>query len=227
MALQLEDRTIQNIRLIDDDLGTRTGYRFHVDDLELNAIEETGPINAVEALLKKMDALHDAVICDLNLKTKNYSPFNGDELVSQFYSHHIPAVLCTRFADELPEPIKHKRRRIPVVLSSSEVNADSIKEAFSMCIQEFAGNFSSQRRPWRAMVRVEGGEAVGGNHYRLNIVLPGWDPKTGLTIVVPAMGVLKEICSRAEKKEIVRAFAQVNLGAEKASDIYIDEWALT
>ncbi len=228
MSLAFADRTINTVRLIDDDANVRAGYSYFVDDLNIAAEEIDGPITSPQQLIGLFDLKHDAAICDLNLKTKNYSTYNGDEIVSSLYDMKIPAVLCTRWAGDLPEPVRHRRRQIPVVLSTSDLTSDSLRDAFQICINEFAGKFSELRRPWRTLIRVEGGENVGGDHFRLNIVIPAWNPNIGLTFVVPTTGnpVLSNICKKATH-DIVRIFGQVNLGAEKEEDIYIDGWSLT
>ncbi|MBI4996581.1 MAG: hypothetical protein HZC22_06715 [Rhodocyclales bacterium] len=228
MPLSLASRTLTNVRLIDDDPALRAMYRYSVDDLELNPVEENGPIGSGDTYLSMLNLTTDAVICDLNLKTRDYSSQNGDELVSTLYSHQVPVVLCTRYADELPDAIRHRRRKIPIVLSPKALSGDTVRDAFLTCLNEFEGNFSTQRKPWRTVVRVESGEAVGTGYCRLGVVVPAWDPNSGLTFVVPIddNAALMEICKRVQVGEEMRVFAQVNLGAESAGDIYIDEWAL-
>lgn len=228
MSLALADRIINTVRLIDDDAHVRAGYSYCVEDLNIAAEEISGPITDCGRLINLFDQNHDAVICDFNLKTKNYSTHNGDEIVSSLYARKIPAVLCTRWASDLPEPVRHRRRQIPVVLTPNDLTSESLREAFSICINEFSGEFSVLRRPWRTLVRVEGGEDVGGGHFRLNVVIPAWNPSIGLTFVVPTTGnaALSSICKQATS-DIVRIFGQVNLGAEKEEDIYIDGWSLT
>lgn len=227
MSLSLASRTLENVWLIDDDPNLRAGYRWHVDDLDLTPVEEAGPISTGSKLVNMLSET-DAVICDLNLKTRNYSSQNGDELVSVFYSHRVPAVLCTRYAEELPDPIRHRRRQIPVILSPSDLSADTIREGFLTCLNEFKGVFSRQREPWRAIVRIESSEELAGGYFRLGLVIPAWDPNSALTFVVPVNDNhdLAEMCVRVQKGEELRVFAQVNLGAEKAGDIYIDQWSL-
>lgn len=228
MSLAFANRNIERVHLIDDDVNVRQGYRYSVEDLGLDAEEVVGPIKSLRDLATNFDNDHDAAICDFNLKTKNYSSQNGDELVSMLYEMKVPAVLCTRFADDLPEPVRHRRRQIPVVLLPNQLSADSIREAFEICLQEFSGNFTAARKPWRTMIRIEGGEEVGGGHFRLNLVIPAWNPSIGLTFVVPAKQdmALQEICAHVAKGEIYRCFGHVNLGAEKGEDIFIDMWSL-
>jgi hypothetical protein len=228
LSLQLSDRVIERVHLIDDDPHVRHGYRYSVEDLELNADEVTGPIGSFDELLRSFDTTRDAAICDFQLTTKNYSNHNGDELVSRLYSRNIPAVLCTRWAGHLPDQVRYRRRSIPVVLNPSELSSDSIAEAFNTCTKEFAGNFADSRRPWRTLIRVESCERAGTTQLRLNVIIPAWDPQVGLTFVVPATDsdAIRHISERIGDGDVIRAFGQVNLGAETPDDLYIDQWTL-
>lgn len=228
MSLTILNRSIERVRLIDDDANVRKGYRYSVEDLDLSAEEVDGPIHDINKLIQSFDQRNEAAICDFNLMTKDYSIADGDVVVSNLYSLNIPAVLCTRWAGHLPERVRYSRRRIPVVLPPSDLSADTLSAAFEACVGEFSGNYSDFRRPWRAMIRVESAEEVGGGHFRLSVVVPSWDASIGLTYIVPsnATTALTEICQKASSGEIIRVFGQVNLGVESVEDIYIDEWSL-
>ena len=229
MSIAIAHRQITTVRLIDDDASVRDGYRYSVDDLDLLSEDVEDPILDINQFVRQFDRDHDAAICDLNLKTKNYSAYNGDELVSRLYSMQIPALLCTRWSGHLPEPVRYRRRQIPVVLAPNELSASSIRDAFTVCMGEFAGEYSEPRRPWRAMIRFESGELAGVSEYRFSVVIPAWNPTIGLTFVVPRAGndVLRTIYERLAQGEIARAFAQVNLGAEREEDVYVDGWSLS
>ena len=155
MSLTLLNKNIERVRLIDDDEDVRRGYIPHVEDMNLAINEEMGPIHDLGSLLATIHG-QDAVICDFNLKVKNYSSINGDEIVSGLYKSNIPAVLCTRNQPHLNEAIRRKRRYIPVVLSPNKMTHETIIHAFETCIAEFQGVFAAPRRPWRTMLRIEG-----------------------------------------------------------------------
>lgn len=228
MSLALSDRIIERVCLIDDKADVRTMFRYLVEDLSLIPNEVVGPIGDFDNLIATFDASHDAVICDFQLTAANYAYRTGDWLVSSLYQKRIPALLCTRWAGSgLPDEVRFRRRQIPVVLRPNELDPDSIKGAFQVCAEEFSGKYSKIRKPWRALIRIEGAEANGPNHFRLAIVIPSWDPNVGLSFVVPhgASLVLSDIAKRAARGEIVRAFAQVNLGADSDTDVYIDQWS--
>lgn len=228
MSLKLSDRVIQRVCLIDDKAEVRAMYRYAVEDLSLESNEVTGPINDFDNLISTFNAHQDAVICDFQLTAANYARQTGDRLVSRLYQKHIPALLCTRWATSgLPEEVRFLRRQIPVVLNPTQLEPDAIKSAFNICTEEFSGKFSKTRKPWRALVRIEGAEATGTAHFRLALVIPSWDPNIGLSFVVPnTHPVLFDIAKRATQGEVVRAFGQVNLGADSDIDIYVDEWSI-
>lgn len=228
MSMQLSDRTIDRVCLIDDKAEVRDQYRYLVEDLSLAANDVTGPIDDFRSLIASFKAKSDAVICDFNLTTANYAKNNGDWLVSALYQKHIPAVLCTRWAGSgLPEEVRFKRRYIPVILRPNELDLDSIRAGFNMCTEEFSGKFSKTRKPWRSLIRIEAAEHNGPQHIRLSIVVPSWDQNIGLSFSVPSQHqILSEAAKRVMSGEIVRAFGHVNLGADSDTDIYIDNWAL-
>lgn len=226
MSLNLSDRTIDRVCLIDDKAEVRAMYRYAVEELQLNPHEITGPITDFTDLISSFNSTRDAVICDFQLTAANYARQTGDWLVSGLYNKQIPALLCTRWSGAgLPEEVRFRRRQIPVILSPKDLEPDAIRSAFNTCTEEFSGKFSKARKPWRTLIRIEGAEEHGINHYRVRMVVPSWDPNVGLSFVVPNSDqILTSLVQRALNGEIVRAFGQVNLGAESDLDIYIDEW---
>lgn len=228
MSLALAGQTtLQRVQLIDDDPSVRSSYHYAVEELHLSPMEVAGPIPDIQALLSSFRPGQDAVICDFNLKQKKYSMFNGDELVAMFYDQHYPAVLCTRF-NELHDAIRARRRKIPVILKPSELTSDALHAAFDVCTKEFRGEFSSVRKPWRAQVRVEGGEILTGNNLRVNVVVSAWDPSIGLIFDIPIENnpALQFVKNSIEKGEVARVYGMVNVGAERSDDVFIDNWAL-
>lgn len=229
MSLAIAGRELTRVGLIDDNPAVRNGYKYAVEDLHLEPMEMAGPLHNIEDLIGKLDASRDAVISDFQLMSSNYSPFNGDELVESLYRRQIPAVLCTKYAEPLPEPIRSRRRYIPVVLKSDQLDSDSVVKAFEVCTREFAGEFLPSRRPWRAVVRVEGAELIGRNLLRLNFVLPGWDLQTAFSLEVAFHAnnvALTALVKSAGQAETPTVYAWANLGAERSEDVYVSDWSL-
>ncbi|ADE13010.1 hypothetical protein [Sideroxydans lithotrophicus] len=230
MTLTYQDRTIERVRLIDDNAEVRQTYRYPVEELEIAAEEVIGPIVDISTLLATFDKAHDAVICDFNLKVKNYSTINGDEIVSGLYKNNFPAVLCTRIDKHLPEAIRRSRRHIPVVISPSDLSSETLENAFQTCVAEFKGNFSPIRRPWKTLIRIEGGELLGnGDLIQVNAIIPEWSPSILVSFEwrINHNAALINVRDRLAKGEIVRLYATVNVGAEDADDLFVEDWSLS
>lgn len=228
MSLNIQDKVIEKVRLIDDDQYVRQSYKFQVEDLDIDTEEVMGPIVDVPSLLAMFNTTHDAVICDFNLKVKNYSSMNGDEIVSGLYQKHVPVVLCTR-ADHLPEAIRRRRRYIPVVLAPPKLSPDTLIHAFQVCVEEFKGDFSTVRKPWRTILRIEGGELLGGDDLlQVNVVIPEFDSSTLISFEwrIGENEALKKVRESVAHGDIVRIFATVNVGAGGADDLYVEDWSL-
>lgn len=228
MALNIGQKNITSVQLIDDDPRVRETYKFHVEDLEADPNEITGQISDVASLLKLFDTANSAVICDFNLKVKNYSAINGDEIVAGLYMSSVPVVLCTRYGTHLPEAIRQRRRRIPVILTPDAVDADTLRSAFVTCVNEFSFKFSEARKPWRTLVRVEGGEMLTNGLMQVNAIIPEWDSSTFVSFdwQVTDNEAIQAVKVGIEKGDIVRVYATVNVGANSLEDLYVDDWSL-
>lgn len=228
MSIRIQNKLIEKVRLIDDDVGVRQSYKFQVEELNIDAAEVTGPIADIPSLLQSFDTKNNAVICDFNLKVKNYSLINGDEIVSGLYQKNVPVVLCTR-ADHLPEAIKRRRRHIPVILSPSNLSPENLYQAFEVCIEEFNGDFKAVRKPWRTFLRIEGGELLGNDDLlQVNLVIPEWDPSTLLSFewYIGQNEALRKVRDGIAHGDIVRIYATVNVGAGGPDDLYVEEWSV-
>ena len=124
--------------------------------------------------------------------------------------------------------IRKYRRFLPVMLPREKVNLETIKLGLLTCIDELSGNVPSSRKPYRAIVRVEylfeeNGEKV------VDAFIPSWNPHKAVRFPIWLMP--DELRMRLERfwKEpsSVHLFAQVNLGAVEAEDLffYDFEWA--
>jgi hypothetical protein len=227
MALMVGNRYISRVRLIDDDAVVRSGYRYAVEDLDDDMVAEevTGPIASVESLLSEVDHDAEAVICDYNLRMTNYSAVNGDEVVKGLYVSRIPVVLCTRADEHLPWPIRQKRRFIPRVLHPNCLEPEALLECLRVCIDEFAGIFTPSRKPYRGLVRVEGGDfSDDGKLVHSQIVVPAWtDQLVPYDFDASFGNVFEKIKLAVTAGAATHFFAHVNLGAESTEELFIDE----
>lgn len=228
MTLNIFGHVINNIQVIDDSPSNRQAMRMHVNELEVDAHEVDGGIVDVSSLMQTFDRDRGAVICDYNLKLKNYSKLDGDEIVAGLYRNTVPAVLCTRIDADMPPSIRRNRRQIPVIIRPADLEGESISEAFGICLMEFKGTYESIRKPWRTMIRIEGGGLSDSKEFiKVHAVIPEWD--SALIYFewrLDGSPALNYVRDGIEKHNAVRIYATVNVGAESAHDLYVDELSI-
>jgi CheY-like chemotaxis protein len=84
MSLTIGNRTINRVLVVDDNQDVRKDYGYSIEDLGLEPVYETGPLQSLDESLKQMSKKADALVCDYHLRIKNFSQFNGDQLVASF-----------------------------------------------------------------------------------------------------------------------------------------------
>jgi CheY-like chemotaxis protein len=229
MSLKFGTREINNVEVVDDSPSARESLRYHLEELPVEANEVAGNITDVDSFIKTFDRTHSAVICDYNLTPKNYSKLNGDEIVSGLYKLSVPAVLCTKFHKYLPEPIRRRRRFIPVIIVPEDVEGAKLVSAFETCVSEFNGQFTAVRKPWRTVIRIEGGTLSDSAQYvQVNAVIPEWDSSSFIAFEwkIDQNRALQKVRDGILNGDVVRIFATVNVGANETNDLYVDEWSL-
>lgn len=221
--MEIAGYNILSVSIVDDDRSVREAYQLPIEDLNLDPVVAEGPINDIDQFLNEMSKVSQAVICDQNLKVRNYSAFTGAELVSKWYDNSFPALLCTRWEQENAVQLRKYRKKIPVLIEPDELEPDSILRGFEICLNEFRGDILPSRKGWKTLVRIESID-YDSNPYNpyVNIVVPGWSVNTGVS-------VLKNDFPenvRSNINEDMRLYATVNLGAERHEDLYFDDWQL-
>lgn len=216
MALQLGQKSIKTVWVIDDDPDVRATYEYSLEDLQLVAVNQSDPLPDLATLLTSIKA--DAAICDHHLTPHNYSTFNGARLVAQWYDVKFPAILCTKVEGALDE-IRPFRRRIPVLLKEPGLNPDVLRLGFERCVAELTGQFSPTRRGWRTLVRVIDVDLVSTTQ-TVYVVVPSWDSKREIRLQLSELPDHVQKVAEASK----RLHAVVNTGAESHEDLYFDDW---
>lgn len=224
MALNVIDRTISRVHLIDDDPNVRQGYKDAVEDMGVEAVEIADAILDVDALISRLNKSTDGVVCDYQLTSKRYSPVNGDIIGSKLYRAGIPFILCTHY-QPLASLVGPKRRDIPVVVTPGELSQARVSEAFALCILEERGRFSFSREPVRTLVRIEGIE-VNDKEAHLRVEVPAWRPSIGIQFTVPIEQIpdWEGIRELVEQEGAARLSAEVNTGAEHLQDLFFLNW---
>lgn len=222
-ALNIEGRDISRVFLIDDDPSVRELYEYHLDDLRVDT-EEIFHISGMDQLLNASND-HDGFVCDFHLNNSRYSPINGDVIVSSLYKKNIPAVLCSRDVDTISS-VRRLRHSIPCIIEARNLNGESVMDAFATCIREFSGNFSSIRRPWPTLIRIENIVQESPAILRVAVVVPGWESQSIIEVDISKeeVGFCSEIVKSIKGGDVYRCKAQVNLDAESQTDIYIKDW---
>jgi hypothetical protein len=118
---------IQKVAVIDDDEQARFAMAEHIKDAELEPVIQKPCLNSIDELIRKLKAGADAAICDHRLKPRNYAAFQGAEAVAALYEISFPAILITAWSTEDIDNIRPYRRKIPVLIRSSELEPRLIR----------------------------------------------------------------------------------------------------
>lgn len=223
--MKIDSAEIERVVLIDDNPSVRKQYSYSVVDLQLEPIQIDKSFRSVEELISFANFSNAGVICDYHLMSTTYSPFNGDEIVTDFYHRQKPSLLCSR-AEEAAYAVRRLRQFIPNVISPSDLSPERVVECFEVCIQEFRGKFLPQRKPYQTLVRIENKEDFKEGAMKVSVVIPGWDSQKMIDIVVQQgdTTIFSEMKRTLDAGDDFRAYATVNLGSESSDEIYIYNW---
>jgi CheY-like chemotaxis protein len=215
MSLQIANREIQQVLVVEDNSDAREGYQYTLEDMHLEPVLEKGPLGKLEAYISTVAGRYDAAICDHHLTESGYAEFNGAKLVAEMNRRQQPAVLCTAWEEAGVDEIRRFRRDIPCLLKPGELDPESFRRALKLCIDEFDGHFLPSRYPSRTLVRVE--DVDQENAY---VILPGWNPQEVIRLTLRTIS--PDV--RSSVKTGVRLHAHVNIGAERQEELYFDQW---
>jgi hypothetical protein len=219
MPIKIIDRIINRISIIDDQAAVRDSYELSVEDLGVESVSETGPLEELEHCVKGVSNRADAAICDYNLRVKAYSTFNGAELVAEFYKAGFPALLCTKWHTAVIDEMRQFRRYIPSLIDPARLDPTSIHMGIESCIREFGGGFLAVRRPWRTLVRIEDVRQGDQGHF-VYVVVPAWNSNE--VVKLPSSIIPPSVLGQLGPG--TRLHAKVNLGAAGNEDLFFEEW---
>lgn len=222
MPLNIYGREIRRIHVIDDDPMVRDSYLETVADMGMIGVAVTEPISDVEALFAGIDLATDGIIFDYQLNSTKYSQCNGDTYGVAAYGKRIPFIISSHFQ---PLSMGGRRRFIPKAVHIDHLEPASVQEAFELCVQEYSGNFTIHRKPVRTLVRIEGLERIGAS-CKLNVVVPNWNPSTGIQIRIDSQSLpnLSELEEELHEAGEARLTAEVNTGATDLNELYFFNW---
>ena len=222
MSMQIGNRTIEFVHVIDDDPVVRSSYCENLEDMDFKPVEVQS-VKDVNELVASMDKSHAGVICDLQLTSGRYSKVNGDILATEFYKSSVPVILCTSY-HPMTKLAAEFREHIPVVVNPEDLTKKLVEHAFTLCLREREGIFSDARKPCRTMIRIEGME-VFGEEFQLSIHIPAWRTEGVLVDVkkkdFPVFDIAREAI---DDSGCFRASAEINLGAPSPVELYFRGW---
>lgn len=211
---------IETVRLVDDDPRSLESYGYTVEDAELLAVPETGPLGSLENYLINGSTKADAGLSDFELHTHSYAGFTGAELVASWYKQSFPGILCTRYEKAQIERIRPYRRWIPVLLKPADLNPDSLMQGLESCLREIRGTFAPSRRPWRTQVHFLYKDT--DTHDTFFAEVPGWAGSEILKIRLEDL----PMNLRGMIHEDFRCHAFANVGTEESEDLYLCDWVI-
>jgi hypothetical protein len=218
MGLNILGQSISRVKIIDDDPTARKAMAFTVADADLQPLPDDGPLPQLRKFVALAKQNVDAVICDHRLKGQ-YARFNGAEAVAELYKAACPSVLCTRWSVADIDAIRQYIRYIPALISSDDVNPETIASGLARCVREFRNEPVQSRKAWRTLVRVESVEP-SLKPPLFYVAIPGWDSKE---IIRLPLDLVPHNCRRRIKPGF-RFFAKVNKGAEQAEDLFFTDF---
>lgn len=221
MAVDILDRTITSVAVIDDQPEVRKGYGYTIQNVGLQPSLQEGPLpETVKETGSLIAGTASAAICDYRLSSRAYAKFKGAELAANLYKRKLPALLCTQYERAEVYQITPFRRWIPVILSPRDVNEQTLIDGLRECLAELNGMIRVDRRPWRTLIHFLSEDEDHPGEYFAEI--PGW--ALDQIIRIPLSSLPPEIRERVEPD--YRCFAHVNLGAESDIDLFVCDWEL-
>jgi len=205
---------IQRIAIVDDNPHDADVMSEIVRDAGFEPVILKPPFGHVEDLLANVQLQANAAICDHRLRGQAH--FTGAKAVAYFTEVKVPALLVTQYIDpDADLSIRLWRHRIPVLLRRDEADSDRITKGVEECISELHGEYPRGRRPWRTMIQIDGTAEDNGERVVEARVL-SWNPHN--VVRFPEELVPLELRDRLVPDAFM--FAMVNIGAEKADDLF-------
>lgn len=216
------DYQVRKIAIIDDDVREAEVAELEAEDAGFEPfIVNGGPFRKIEDLANIISSSAQAAICDHRLAHSGFASFTGAKLVARLYDLHFPAILISQYADmDNGISIRAWRDKIPVLLSRDETDATSIARGIEYCVSELRGQIANSRKPHRTLLRIEEIAQEAGEKV-IDVIIPSWNPHRAVRF--PALLLPKSI-SRTHLKRGTRLFANINIGAEKASELYFKDF---
>ncbi len=213
---------VNTIAIIDDEQESRSSLALTVRQTGRESVEFDRAPTSTDEFVHRIRDSAEAAICDHRLDVGDFgATFTGAQLAAQLYDADVPAILVSEYVStDLPD-IRMYRRKMPVLVHADQYDEESIEEGLRLCERELADGPSFDRRPFRALVHVKRLVEFGSRRM-VSAFVPDWNERAAISFP----DELIDESLRSTLKEDVRYWAQVNTGASKAEDLYLDGFEL-
>ena len=219
MPINLGDREIEKVLVVDDDPEVRSSYEYTLEDVEVEPVLQVGPLPDLDAYQRSIVDEGDAALCDHHLQVANYATFDGAQLAAHCFTQGFPAILCTNWEQADIDRIRLFRDRIPVVLRQEDLTPTALVEALEVCISELDHGPNPERKPWHTPVHVL---ELDTDLQLIYVELPGWESDE--VIKLPFAAIPSEFISHLSSD--LRCYALVNIGAGRQEELFFKNWSL-
>src|SRR5882762_2661615 len=100
-------------------------------------------------------------------------------------------------------------------MSRDDADAERISQGLGDCVREIRGEHLPGRRPWRALIQIDSLDTASGEDV-VDARIPSWNPNEAVRF--PTALIPEALRSTLAPETFL--FAQVNIGAERAEDLY-------
>jgi len=195
-----------------------------VSEAGFTPIVITPPPSSITLLLDQIGDSARAAICDHRLAGRGKVGYYGAEVVARSNARHLPAVLITTYADLEAHSIRLWRSGIPRLLRRGrESDPDTIFEALTQADRETGGQYEPNRKPYRAVVRVDTVRAVEGVEVA-GVVVSAWNPSE--VVEIPSSLITQDVPEYKGRLSGIRFMANVNIFAQAPDELYFRDFEL-
>jgi CheY-like chemotaxis protein len=206
MLLTMNDKPLKRVAVVNDTATNRDEMAESLSEIGLEPIIQTFRLGSIEECIATVTTQAEAAILEHHFKSGHYANFMGAEAVAQLYRQQFPSLLVTAWAEADRDNIHPFRRHIPVLIRSSQVEPETIMGGFEQCLNEFKNSYSTERKPWRTLVRIE---EVNRDLEKVYAMVPAWNPRQ----VVKFPLSLFPINLQPSVEPGARFLSKVNIGA--------------
>ena len=211
---------IKRVAVIDDDAHEAKIMSEVIRDAGYAPTILPAARQSVEAFAEAIRSRAHAALCDHRLRHLALFQFDGARLVAELTRSNLPAILITQFPMDADVSIRKWRHLVPVLLDRADADDERIRQGFDYCIQELSGQPSMARRPRRSLVRIVGLSTESDDEV-IDAIVPSWNSHQAVRFPRSLLGSLQDHAVLG-----ARLFAQVNLGAERADELFFRDFEI-